>query len=136
VAPNATTGSTIEIKHTALSAAAANNNNLSDYTSNAALTSFTTDESGNDTLSALTALNIDGYGHVSEYKVTNFKLPSYSLNIGNASNDQFTIKLRKGNNDVSNSAFTVRSDNLKITNSGSTYTVNLEWGSFTANPST
>lgn len=124
----------IEIKHTTLVSAVANNDSLTNFSSNEP-----TVRVSNDTLPVLTALDIDNYGHVSAYKVTNYLLPDYTVNAGAISSNKATVALRKNNADVNNKiSFT--SDNLTITDtfttSGNTtertYTVNLEWGSFSS----
>ena len=128
VGVTAASNGTININHATI-ATPANDNTLTDFTSAATAVSVS-----NDTLPALTALDIDSYGHVSKYKVTNYSLPAYTVYAAAVNNNIAAIALQKNNSDVATKV-KLTSDNLTFTNTlvsnEQTYKINLEWGSFT-----
>ena len=87
VGVTAASNGTININHATITTPA-NDNTLTDFTSAATAVNV-----NNDTLSALTALDIDSYGHVSKYKVTNYSLPVYSINAAAVNSNIAAISL-------------------------------------------
>lgn len=89
------------------------------------------------TFDAITSITKDSQGHVTNYKLTPITIPTaatYSI-----ANPAFgtvdggysvTTTLTSSGGSKSTSMFSLASDSLKISNSGTTLAVNLEWGTF------
>ena len=89
------------------------------------------------TFDAITSITKDSQGHVTNYKLTPITIPTavtYSI-----ANPEFgkvtggysvTTTLTGSGGSESTSMFSLASDSLKISNSGTTLAVNLEWGTF------
>lgn len=130
------TNGVIEIKHTTLTPSADDTISSISATSNTAV-----NPDSNEQIVALTGLTFDSYGHINKYKASAFQLPKYTVSASAISSNTATVKLQKNNGDIG-TIVKFKSDNLTLTNSSTTdngtsvqtYTVNLEWGSFSASP--
>lgn len=99
----------------------------------AAVTLNAQNAASNKSFTVITGIEDDGHGHISKITTTQYNMPydsTYTLAGAVANNTvTHTLKDRSGNK-VSEHAFTLASNNLTVTTSGSTITADLVWGSF------
>ena len=99
----------------------------------AAVTLNAQNAASNKSFTVITGIEDDGHGHISKITTTQYNMPydsTYTLAGAVANNTvTHTLKDRSGNK-VSEHAFTLASNNLTVTTSGSTITADLQWGSF------
>lgn len=93
--------------------------------------------SGNKTFTVVTGITEDGYGHIQTVTTKTYTTPSdstykYDGSVATTDNSAtVTTNLKGSSGDVVGSAaFSLTSNNLTISSSGTTITADLQWGSF------
>lgn len=99
---------------------------------------ITTNLTHTGTFTVATGVVTDSTGHVTGYNTRTFKLPSdnnttYALSASASKNDNtvtITNTLKPNNGTTTYGTFALKSNNLSVSNSGTTVTMDLVWGSF------
>lgn len=93
--------------------------------------------SGNKTFTVVTGITEDGYGHIKTVTTKTYTTPSdstykYDGSVTTTNNKTtVTTKLKDSSGDpVGSAVFSLTSNNLTISSSGTTITADLQWGSF------
>lgn len=93
--------------------------------------------SGNKTFTVVTGITEDGYGHIQTVTTKTYTTPSdstyqYDGTVATTDNSAtVTTNLKdSGGDPVGSAAFSLTSNNLTISSSGTTITADLQWGSF------
>lgn len=105
--------------------------------SHAKISAITPDEksaSNATSISAITGVTVDAYGHVTDYEVTTTGLMTYELGSSSSVADKtatFTTSLKNSNGDTVNSiSHKITSSSLDIASTAGGASIDLIWGSF------